>query len=343
VVKTAALGDVLRTTAFLPALRRAGYGPVVWLSSPGGTQLLRGNPHLDRVAVWRGGSAAVLKDVPWSLVLSLEEDTQLATLVSSLSAKRLFGIFQDGHGEVVYTSDSRGWFDLSLVSRFGRDRADALKALNRKTYPDLVLRGLGLDRAAAAPSLQLEARERAAGRALAKRLLPRARRPLIGLATGAGRRWQGKSLGLARAAELAAAIEGATGGAVLVLGGGEERERNRELVAAARRAGAAVANAGTRHGLRRYAALLAALDAVVTSDSLTLHLATALGVPAVAFFGPTSAAEIATYDRVVKLTPPAACSCFYQPRCRLAERCVDTIPVASFTAALASLLARRAR
>jgi hypothetical protein len=44
---------------------------------------------------------------------------------------------------MAYTDNSRPWFDLSLISRHGRVRADRLKLLNRWTYQDLVFRSLG--------------------------------------------------------------------------------------------------------------------------------------------------------------------------------------------------------
>ena len=46
--------------------------------------------------------------------------------------------------KVTYTEDSRGWFDLSLISRFGRARADELKLHNRRAYQELIFEGLGL-------------------------------------------------------------------------------------------------------------------------------------------------------------------------------------------------------
>jgi len=50
---------------------------------------------------------------------------------------------RDGDGVVRYTSDASAWFDLSLISTHGRQRADELKYLNRKTYQEHVFRGLG--------------------------------------------------------------------------------------------------------------------------------------------------------------------------------------------------------
>ena len=43
-----------------------------------------------------------------------------------------------------YTESSRPWFDLSLISSHGRQKADGLKLLNRQTYQELVFTGLGL-------------------------------------------------------------------------------------------------------------------------------------------------------------------------------------------------------
>ena len=42
-----------------------------------------------------------------------------------------------------YTDDASGWFDLSLVSVHGRERADELKLQNRRSYQDLIFEGLG--------------------------------------------------------------------------------------------------------------------------------------------------------------------------------------------------------
>jgi hypothetical protein len=44
---------------------------------------------------------------------------------------------------MAYTDDAHRWFDLSLISRHGREEADRLKLLNRATYQELVFEGLG--------------------------------------------------------------------------------------------------------------------------------------------------------------------------------------------------------
>ena len=80
----------------------------------------------------------------YDLVVSLEDEVEIATFVKGLRYRQLFGACLNGDGRVSYTDDSRRWFDLSLISVYGRQRADELKFLNRETYQQLIFNGLGL-------------------------------------------------------------------------------------------------------------------------------------------------------------------------------------------------------
>ena len=71
---------------------------------------------------------------------------------------------------------------------------------------------------------------------------------------------------------------------LVVLGGREDAALADQVVAAA--PGRAYSAAGTL-GLRASAALIARAAVLVTNDSAPLHLATAVGTPVVAIFGPT--------------------------------------------------------
>src|SRR5262249_45996487 len=56
----------------------------------------------------------------------------------------IFGAYVGPNGSVTYTESSKRWFDLSLISSYGRDEADRLKLLNRQTYQELIFDGLRL-------------------------------------------------------------------------------------------------------------------------------------------------------------------------------------------------------
>jgi len=83
----------------------------------------------------------------------------------------------------------------------------------------------------------------------------------------------------------------------------------------------------TENSLRSFFSLLNLSDIVITGDTLALHAATALKKRVIAIFGPTSAAEIATYGRVRKVvSEEMECQCYYRTICTQETNCMNTIP-----------------
>jgi heptosyltransferase-2 len=67
---------------------------------------------------------------------------------------------------------------------------------------------------------------------------------------------------------------------------------------------------------------------VLSSDSLAMHFAIALQKRVLAFFGPTSAAEIELYGRGEKLVAPIACGGCYKKQCDIKPNCMEKLSVA---------------
>ena len=88
------------------------------------------------------GKIASASQVPHTI--NLEDDREASRFLKELKFKQLFGAYLKGDDKLAYTSDSRDWFDLSLISTYGREEADRLKLLNRRTYQELIFEGLGL-------------------------------------------------------------------------------------------------------------------------------------------------------------------------------------------------------
>ena len=57
----------------------------------------------------------------------------------------VFGAYSDSNGSLRYTENARCWFDLSLISSYGREEGDRLKFLNRRSYQQMIFDGLGLE------------------------------------------------------------------------------------------------------------------------------------------------------------------------------------------------------
>jgi ADP-heptose:LPS heptosyltransferase len=137
IVKLNATGDVVRTTTILHKL----HGHVTWITAPLNTVLLEGiRPDL-RILSWDAREKAA--DRVYDLVVNLEDEVEVATFIRRIEHQQLFGAYANADGTMTYTPDSRAWFDLSLISSYGRARADELKLLNRRTYQDLVFEELG--------------------------------------------------------------------------------------------------------------------------------------------------------------------------------------------------------
>jgi ADP-heptose:LPS heptosyltransferase len=138
IVKLGATGDVVRTTPLLSHLA----GEVSWITAAKNVPLLGGLSKQLRAAAWE--QRGQFCDRKYDLVINLEDTLEAAQFLHQVRYKNLFGAHTDSEGTLVYTNDSRDWFDLSLISLFGKSVADKLKLANRRTYQDLIFSGLGL-------------------------------------------------------------------------------------------------------------------------------------------------------------------------------------------------------
>jgi len=138
IIKLGATGDVVRTT---PLLRRFS-GPVTWVTAEKNLPMVAGIRENVRVLSWE--SRALANDSAYDLIINLEDTVECAQFAHECKTGRRFGAVLDSSGRLSYTPDARGWFDLSLISSFGKEEADRLKLKNRRTYQDLIFEGLGL-------------------------------------------------------------------------------------------------------------------------------------------------------------------------------------------------------
>jgi heptosyltransferase-2 len=325
VVKLAAPGDVLRTTTILPALEDAlGRPEIVWVTGEQALPLLEGNGRIHRVVPFRGSLPVEIATAEFDLLLNPDAAPDAAALASAARAGEKRGIGLDAAGRPYpFNPEAEEWLLLGLD--------DARKKANRRPYPEIVHGMFRLPPPRTGPLLFLGEEERAYAAALARTLGVDGRRPVVGLNTGAGSRWQYKKWEAAGFRDLARGLA-ARGLTVLLLGGPEEVERNRAL--ARETAGAAI-DAGCGHALRHFAAIVGLCDCLVTGDTLALHLACALGVPAVALFGPTSAAEVDLRGRGEKVVSDAVdCLVCYKTRCDFDPHCMNTIPASRVEAAV---------
>ena len=138
IIKTGATGDVVRTTPLLGRLT----GQITWLTEAKNKALLEDVTSDVRCVSW--GARTQISDIKYGLVINLEDRLEVGSYLQTLQFAQLFGAYVDPRGRLCYTEDSKAWFDLSLISSYGKEKADRLKFQNRQTYQDLIFDGLGL-------------------------------------------------------------------------------------------------------------------------------------------------------------------------------------------------------
>lgn len=329
-LKLGALGDVLRTTPLLPALR-GGSDPVhiTWLVGPEALPFLQGHPRIDRVLVPGWDASERLSVERFDVVLSLDKDPYSTALATRVAAGERRGFGRDAMGSLVPLHPASSYaYDLGL--------SDRLKFFeNRRTYQDITFEVAGIPWRGHEYDVPAAQERRAFGR----RVLAAAARgsgPLVGLNTGAGGVFANKAWTVEGYAQLARLLA-ADGCRPVLLGGPDDAERNRRV---ADQSGGAAADTGV-HALADFAGVVAACDVVVTGDSLGMHLAIAAQVPVVVLFGSTCPQEIELYGRGEKIVTPIECHPCYRRTCDITPSCQDRIAVADVHAAVRRVLAAR--
>lgn len=138
IIKLGATGDVVRTT---PLLREIS-GDVTWITAKKNVVLFNGFNSQVRCLSW--GEREQSLDRTYDLVVSLEDTVDVGAFVGRTQYSQLFGAYVDEIGAMRYTDDAKPWFDLSIISSYGKTGADRLKLQNRRSYQELTFEGMGL-------------------------------------------------------------------------------------------------------------------------------------------------------------------------------------------------------
>jgi len=302
IIKLGALGDVVRTSYFLHGLRqKSGTAThITWVTSERALPLLKYYPNIDTLLTLE---EITNKKVHWGnqefdWIISLDDELQACGLLKGITWKRLTGAYLKNN-RVDYSEDAAPWFDMGLISHLGKEKADSLKKLNEEAHDqifakilDIKVSGPKFYNDPSATKSAIELLEGNAGR-------------VVGLNLSAGNRWLNKRLGQAEAERLIRKLINSDF-PLLLLGGIDDAAYNEWL---SRETGCPVLPFVS---LEVFAAVIGQLKAIITADTLAMHLAIAQQIPSVSFFAPTSAAEINTFGKGLKIASTAPDYCNYK-------------------------------
>lgn len=313
IIKLGAIGDVLRTTSILSGLEERYHPEVIdWITKPLAKEVLLNNPFINKIILLEDGGSVG----PYGLVIALEDEFETCKLASRINPDKIIGAFLKD-GKIAYTPSA--WFDMSAISSYGIDKANALKKRNKKTFQQHMADLLGIK---VGPYIfRLTAEEIEYGEKVVRGKGIGKSEKIIGINAGAGKRWPLKALSVEKSIDLVKKIKKDLGFASLILGGEEEKERNKIVAGET-----GMPDAGI-HSLRNFSGIINRCNLVISSDSLAMHFAIALQKRLVVFFGPTSPDEIELYGLGKKVFAAKDCLVCYKRQCDQKPNCMDELSV----------------
>ena len=318
-IKPSALGDVIQTLPVLSALRsRFPNAHIAWVVNRAYADLLAGHPHLDETIVFdrqrarpwsrpaRTAFSSLLKTLQerqFDLTCDLQGLLRSAIMTRATKARRRIGLGDAREGARLFYTNivPVPHCDMSAVERYW-----------------LVAESLGVGATSKQFLIALSSSER-----------QWAERQLAGLdglrvAIHSGARWVTKRWPVSHFAELARRLEHEAGARLVLVGGPEESDVARQIVAAVQDRGVDLTGRTT---LKQLTAVLSQVNLLVTNDSGPMHLAAAVGTPVAGIFTCTSPERARPYgpDHLI-IGTSVWCAASYLKKCSRMECMSELTP-----------------
>ncbi len=328
IINLDAMGDVLMTTAQLAAIKRKyPVSYIGWITLKSAAPLLHENPLIDDIFVWDAESWLVLEQMKFDFILNADKSRRSAALTMKLNAKEKQGFGLNENGQIVPLNKEAGYnYQLGID--------DYLKfRVNQQTGQEILAETFCLPYARDEYILKLTEEE--------EQLTSWYRRSkgitedevVVGFNTGCSNLYPNKKMTVDQHLKLIEMFTEDEKIKMLLLGGGEDAERNRQIYSIAVERNPSLKTrlfeTPSSEGLRKGIVYENAADMVITGDSYGMHLAIALKKYVLAWFGVSCWTEIDLYDRGTKFFPEGLfCSPCWKKVCPYDLECIKMIDLA---------------
>lgn len=305
IIKLGAIGDVIRTTPLVTRYKKIyPNAKFTWLTLF--PDILPKN-EIHEILKLNTESVLYIQNTQWDIAINLDKEKEASALLKTAGAKEKYGfILKDGVSqpvnELAFHKFKTGLFD------------DTSKA-NTKNYCTEIFELCGLDYQGEPYLLDNHAAEGYTWDIDVSKTV-------IGLNTGCGDRWTTRLWDIEKWADLAKLLLN-QGYEVLLLGGAQEDERNKEIqkLSGARYLG--------YFPLPRFINLIDQCEMVITQVTMGMHLTLGLRKKIVLMNNIFNPHEFDLFGRGEIIAPPKACKCFYRGTCVDGNSCMNTLEAAN--------------
>lgn len=313
-----AMGDVLMTTAQLPALKREYPNSTIhWVTLKIAAPLLENNPLIDKVHIFDAESILILEQFHFHVAMNVDKSQRSAALLNKINADKKLGFGLDDKGKIIPLNKG-AWYNYQL----GMD--DHLKfKVNTRTGEDYLAETFDIPYSKDDYVFEFTEKEKEFISEYKKSVGITEGDFVIGFNTGCSNLFPNKKMTIEQHIELITRLLSNPDYKIALLGGPEDTERNSQIAAPF---GNRIISTPTTDGVRKGCCYEDIADVVITGDSFGMHLAIALKKYVIAWFGLSCQSEIELFDRGVKLYPKdLECSPCWKKQCPYNLECLEAI------------------
>lgn len=318
IINLDAMGDVLMTTAQLPALKRKfPESSIYWITLKNAAPILANNKYVDKVYEYNFESVSILNHMKFDYVLNADKSQRSCALINAVNSKQKLGFGLNENG-VIIPLNKGAYYNYNL----GMD--DNLKfKLNKRKGQDYLAETFNLDYKRDEYVFELDENEKKFVKEYKKQLGLNESDKVVGFNTGCSNSYPNKKMTIEQHIYLIEKLLIKKIYKVALFGGPEDKERN-EMIS--QRFDKRIINTPVTEGVRKGACYESIADVVITGDSFGMHLGIALKKYLIVWFGVSCWNEIDLYNRGIKLyQKDLFCSPCWKMECPYNLECIQQI------------------
>jgi heptosyltransferase-2 len=312
------MGDVLMTTAQLPAIKRKfPESTIYWITLKIAVLLLQNNQFVDQVFEYNGESISILNEMKFDYVMNVDKSQRSSALLNSMYAPNKLGFGLNQNSKIVPVNKGAHYnYNLGMDDHFKFK-------VNKRTGQDYLAETFELDFKNDEYVFNFTNDEKSFIENYKTKVGISEKDFVVGFNTGCSTLYPNKKMTIEQHNFLIEKFLKKKKYKIVLLGGKEDTERNAEIYSNFK---GKIINTPTAEGVRRGACYEDIADVVITGDSFGMHLAIALKKYVIAWFGVSCWTEIELYNRGIKLyQEDLFCSPCWKKVCPYNLECIDMI------------------
>ena len=318
IVKLDAVGDVLRTTSILPSLKeKYSDSSVTWITKERSFDVLKDNELIDEIYFDTDGLEHIYND-DFDIAINLDSGTDSCGIMSRLNSKERFGYYLANGKPYPINKPANEWYLMGVD--------DNAKKKIEKTYHKIIHEICNIEYTGSRPQLYITGSKIKRATELNTKYGLGKYDEFILVNLGGGNRWQYKKwVKEGYISLINAIIETKPETAVGIIAGGEDSDFYDEIAEAVNESNRVI-RLGCKNSADDFICYIYLADKIFTSDSLAMHIATALDKYTVVITGPTSHTELDVFGNgTIIYSGKVDCLCCYLNKCDKTVTCMNTV------------------